>query len=356
MRIFVRQIFFLCVVLFVGLVNAGSDRQNGTVGALELLIPPDASGAALGGNGVANMYGVNAIHWNPAGIALGGRFVEVLFSQLDYYADIHLNYVALRSSLSHFGNFAFGLKRLDFGDIPVTTEEAPDGTGGLFSPGYTTLSLTYAASLLDRLQMGFSFKYISESIATVQATGFAIDGGVQYQINRHLRLGIAMRNWGPDMRFNGAGLNRKVYLPGNLEDPISDPEALRIVAAKFEIPTVVDFGLSWNVWAYDNHRVTLTSTFQNQHQGWDRLGIGAIWEVQLSRGFVQLKSGFQAAYNPSHESFHIHDEQSVMGPAIGANIRMPFVSNMQFTFSYTYAWTEYFENIHWISFSLHLNR
>ena len=344
------------MVLCVGLLSAGSDKQNGTTGALELLIPSDAAGAGLGGNCVASMQGIDAIHWNPAGIASGGDFAEVLFSQLDYYADIHLNYVALKSAVSRYGYFAFSLRKMDFGDIPVTTEEAPDGTGELFSPGYTTAIVTYGTSLLDRLQMGISFKYISETIATVQATGVAVDAGIHYQINQHLRLGIAMRNWGPDMRFDGEGLNRKVYLPGNLEDPISDPEALRIVAAKFEIPTVVDFGLAWDMWIYDNHRVTLTSTFQNQHQGWDHLGIGAIWRVQLSRGFVQLKSGFQAAYNPSDESFHMRDEQSVMGPAMGIDVRMPFVSNMQFTFSYAYAWTEYFENIHWVSLVLHLNR
>lgn len=343
---------FLFMFVWVGMSKAGSDNQTGTAGALELLLPPDAVGGALAGQCVAYIKGVEAIHWNPAGIARSNNRMDAVMTQLNYLADIRLNYVAIQGAWNEIGSFAFSLKRFDFGEIPVTTEYAPDGTGETFSPGFNVACWTFGKSLLDRLQVGATVKYLSESISNVKASGVALDAGIQYAIHPALRVGVAVRNWGPKMRYEGSGLERKVSLPGSADESVSAKEYLRMVAAEFELPTVMDVGLSWHMIDGENHDFTINGTFQNQHLGMDQYGVSLVWEKQWSRASVLIRSGLQGALSEDG-NFYFHDEHNLFGPSFGLGFEYPFVSGSAFAFDYAYAWTEYFDNIEWFSVSFH---
>jgi len=62
-----------------------------------------------------------------------------MFSQMSYFADINVSYGAIAVQAGEFGTLGFALKTLSFGEIPVTTQAFPDGTGELYSPSYLTL-------------------------------------------------------------------------------------------------------------------------------------------------------------------------------------------------------------------------
>ncbi|MGD8922169.1 MAG: hypothetical protein PVH24_02895, partial [Candidatus Zixiibacteriota bacterium] len=91
-----KLVIVMIVLLVVSLssVYAGNTRRIGTAGAQELLIPYGSRGTALGGSVVSDAYGVEAMYWNPAGLAsLDGT--EAIFTHLPYFADINVNYVGL---------------------------------------------------------------------------------------------------------------------------------------------------------------------------------------------------------------------------------------------------------------------
>ena len=84
--------------------------RNGTAGAQELLIPVGARGLSLSGSYVAGLEGVESIYYNPAGLALMDKSVEVLFSHTTYIADIGISYAAIGTRFEGFGTLGFTYK------------------------------------------------------------------------------------------------------------------------------------------------------------------------------------------------------------------------------------------------------
>ena len=72
---------------------------------------------------------------------------------------------------------------MDFGDIPITTNNFPDGTGRDYSPSYMVAALTYSKTISDRISIGTNFKLVSEKMVNSSANGLALDFGVQYRFN-----------------------------------------------------------------------------------------------------------------------------------------------------------------------------
>ncbi|MCK4605710.1 MAG: hypothetical protein KAU35_00295, partial [candidate division Zixibacteria bacterium] len=129
-----RILLFVIVFLAVGLSTAfaGNDNRTGTSGALELRIPCGSRGSAMGGSVVANSNGVDAIYWNPAGLAMLDGGTEVMFTHLPYIADIDVEYFAVGHDIEDFGAIGVSLKVVNIGDIYETTNDAPEGTGRVF--------------------------------------------------------------------------------------------------------------------------------------------------------------------------------------------------------------------------------
>ena len=52
---------------------------------------------ALGGASIATTSGVEALHWNPAGLFRSANRVDLMVSTMDYIAGIQVNYLAVGS-------------------------------------------------------------------------------------------------------------------------------------------------------------------------------------------------------------------------------------------------------------------
>ncbi|MGH7452924.1 MAG: hypothetical protein ACRENG_16365, partial [bacterium] len=78
----------LLAAVFLTAINAdaGTGKRRGTAGALELLLPVGSRGTALGGNFIASISGVEAMHWNPAGVAASPYRAELMASHFRYIA------------------------------------------------------------------------------------------------------------------------------------------------------------------------------------------------------------------------------------------------------------------------------
>jgi hypothetical protein len=191
---------------------ASSGQRRGTAGAQELLISVGSRGTALNGAFTSGIDGIEAIYWNPAGLAVNNHTVQFMFSHQKYLADISVNYGAVSANFEKFGAIGLSIKSFDFGgDIVETTIENPDGTGRTFSPIFITFGLTYARQMTDRIIFGTTIKVISEQIISAQATGYAFDFGIQYFTGLGgLKLGFALKNFGPRMAFSGPELEHNV--------------------------------------------------------------------------------------------------------------------------------------------------
>ena len=267
--------------------TAGGLERVGTSGAQELRIPVGASAIATGGSTVALGGGLRNIYWNPASLA-GTDQNEGMVAYSNYIGDTKVNYGAIATNLGSQGQIAFSVKVLNIGDIVVTTEDAPEGTGEVLNPNFGVFGITYGRRMTDRVHLGITGSYISERVADVSANGFAVDLGVQYDTGwRGLRFGFAMKNVGPDMRYSGADLERRLVLPD--DDPAAVPHVVQLQASSFELPSYLQLGLSYDLPIRGDRHATFYGAFQGNNFGTDEYRLGAEFPVVE---FLALRAGY----------------------------------------------------------------
>jgi hypothetical protein len=268
--------------------TAGGLDRVGTAGAQELRIPVGASAISLGGSTVALGGGLSNIFYNPASLASTDE-TQALVSYSTYLADSRVNYGAIASHLGTQGEIAFHAKVLNVGDITVTTEDAPEGTGEILNPNFAVVGVTYARRMTDRVLLGVGGSFISEQIADATAQGFAVDLGVQYDTGwRGLRFGFAMKNIGPNMKFDGPDFEERLLLPGT--EPSSQPHVVRVQPSEFEIPTYLQIGVAYDLRIGERRNVALYGAFQGNNFSTDEYRVGA--EVPVG-DWLALRGGLQ---------------------------------------------------------------
>ncbi len=347
--IFVIALVLVAVFLLqVYDLQAGTKKRKGTAGAQELLIPVGSIGTALAGAVVANTAGVEAIYWNPAGLAVTEHSAETLISHMEYFAGIDLNYAAVAANFGRVGFIALSLKSLDFGEIPETTEYAPDGTGETFSPTFITLGLTYSKAMTDRIFFGTNIKLVSESIMRESVTGLAFDIGLQYITGiAGIRLGVALKNFGPNMRFDGPDLEETVNIPG--QRPGSRARPLRIPLASFELPTTLEMGISYSWTVAENQQLCFSGSFLNDNFGFDRYAGG----VQYSfNDIVYFRGGWTVGYDADEGKFRYQKEDFLFGPSFGGGLKVALSGNIAMRVDYAYRTAQYLDDNQWFSLTV----
>jgi hypothetical protein len=256
---------------------AGGRNRAGTNAAAELLIPVGARYIGMGGASVATVSGIDAIYWNPAGLSRGTFGASAMFSHMAYIADIGVEYIGASANFSGFGHIGFTLKTLSIGEIAITTEDNPDGTGEKFSPTFVTFGATYARTLTDRISVGATIKLISETINRVSASGYAFDFGVQYRdlgSISGLSIGVAAKNIGSAMQFDGAGLLRQA----DAQDVTRPPSLYKVEASSDELPSSLELGLAYTRPMGEKNKLNLVGLFQNNNFDDDELKFGAEYD------------------------------------------------------------------------------
>jgi opacity protein-like surface antigen len=315
-------LLFIFTFSFITFLYGGDVSRKGTTGAEQLLIPVGARGIATSGAFISTLTGLEAIYYNPAGLDITQR-TEAMFSYMSYIADINVSYFAAGTSLSNFGSVAFSIKTLDVGDIPVTTNDFPDGTGKTYSPSFLTLGLTYSKLLTDRISIGTNLKLISETIENTSATGFAIDAGVQYRFSSQVSLGAAIKNIGDNMSYSGQGLRQKTGIPGS--QPGSPNATYEVVAETFQIPSYFELSAAYSYNFNEQNNFMMASTYTANNSLEDRMHLGL--EYSFMNSFF-LRGG----YNFLMEN----NDESTFGLTFGAGLNYNFADGMGLTFDYAF--------------------
>jgi opacity protein-like surface antigen len=239
------------------------------------------------------------------------------------------------------GAFGLSLSAMDFGDIEVTTTTAPEGTGATYSPNFFNLGLSYSHTFDQKVSVGILLRGISESIADVSAFGFAIDAGVQYVTGAkdNFKFGVSLRNMGSPMKFNGEGLTLQASNP----DPTTEyPIVVEQRAAGFELPSMLNIGLSYDFWGGAQHRITVLGNFTANSFSVDQLGAGveyAFKEMFMVRGGYRYDIGVPSS-DPQHNIYS--------GLSAGVTIEVPTKKESlgRFGIDYAYLATNPFSGTH----------
>jgi hypothetical protein len=312
----------ILLIITVGLVqiSRASAPKVGTNGATELLIPMGAQNVALGGSNIANISGADAIYWNPAGLALtkGG---EATFSYLDYFAGMKVSYLAGGAKLGRLGVLGVSLQVLNIGEIPVTTIEAPEGTGEIIEPNYLTIGGTYAKAFTDRISFGASTKIISEKIGTMSANAISFDLGLQYVSPWGIAFGVAMRNIGSKVKFNGTGIEFDSVIPYSKQAATTRKTRLDLASA--QLPTSLSLGLAYLYELNDQLKFNLLSNYTNNSFTINQASAGV--EAILMDMFI-VRGGYMTTLYPDDYPATAKDDDQ-FGLSMGAGCHLKVGSN-----------------------------
>ena len=300
----------LLLIVMAAPAWAGTETRVGTGGATELRLPVDARCIALGSSTMASVSGVEALFFNPAGVAATDAKTEVVFTHTKYIADIDLNYFGVAQSFGDWGSLGFSAKVLSVGEMLRTTEDSPDGTGETFNPTFSTLGLTYSRRMTDRVNFGGTVYYVAERVLQETAAGVAFDFGFQYETGfGGSSIGLAMKNVGGSLEFTGSDFEVNLIRPG--DDPTATPRTLSNSSAGFELPAYFQIGASYPLLRQGANQAAAYAVYQNNSFMRDEYRGGLEW---LYRKDFALRMGFSGSGS----------NNDIFGLAYGLGFGLPF--------------------------------
>jgi hypothetical protein len=202
-----RKIITLIIIITLPVGGlCGGFSKVGTAAAQFLKIGVGARAAGMGETFVAVANDVNALYWNPAGIA-NLKSISVGVSHSQWFAEIFHNYAGMAIPLSESDVLGLSAISLSTNEQEVTTVEQPEGTGVFYDVSDIAIGLSYARALTDRFSVGLTVKYIQQTAHNVLANTVALDIGTYLRTGFHnLVIAMSVSNFGGNMQLEGRDL------------------------------------------------------------------------------------------------------------------------------------------------------
>ncbi len=342
----------VATVLMPAALFAGNPDRTGQAGASELLINPWAQSSGWYGLNIASIRGIEAANVNVAGLTFLTN-TDIEFSRTEWLvgSDISINTFGFAQKVGD-GAIGLTLTSMDLGEIEITTTESPDGTGAFYKPRFSNIGLSYARNFADYLSGGITMRVISESISNVKAIGVALDVGIQYITGsevhpEQIKLGIALKNIGTPLKFNGDGLSFR----GNV--PEGDYEMTQEFRSEsFELPSLLTMGVSYDFYFGQAHRLTAVGCFVSNSFYKDQFGAGLEYALKVKNTeMFMLRAGYR--YEEGINSA-VDRTSATTGIAGGVTIQYPIneMGNVIAGLSYSYRTSYQYDGSHSFGFRL----
>jgi Type IX secretion system protein PorV len=332
--------------------TAQDNTAYGTTAAEFLLLGAGARGAALGGAYSALANDMEALYWNPAGLALMER-PGVTIGTYSYLAETRYSWGGLAFPMSG-GARAVGISAgtFGFGDQAVYTVENPEGDGSTYSVRETFVGLTYAQNFSDRFSAGITGKIISDQLGRTSASAFAVDFGTSFHAMlgaRPIRASFVISNLGSSLQHDGAGLDVAVARtqPLGQDNLPQEGQPSRLRTKDFGLPILFRVGLAFDFVNSSASRVTVLGEFNQPNNTNAGAGGGLEWALTDvgSTGFSVMARG-SYSYQPDNNivpvaadagfDTDLSGKENLDGLALGGGIGYRARSGLGLTVDYAY--------------------
>ncbi len=306
----------LLAVLGLCLPAHAQFAKVGTVGLKFLDIGVGGRALAMGEAYAAVANDASAIFWNPAGISQlesGDLFV----GYTNWPADINLYSMAFVTKTG-YGHLGGSFTILNTGLMNRTDPYDNDGDrSGTIAYEDWAAGLTFSRYLTDRFAFGTTFKLIREKLAEWDDTGWAVDFGTYYDTGyKSLRIGMAIMNFGPDMRFDVKDVDG---VAGGFADGIDNDGDGEIdndtEETSVPLPLTFRAGVAFDVMETASSKTTLSAelmhpsdneeryNFGGEYLFNDMLALRAGWKVNADEGGFTAGAGFRVPLGGFEASF-----------------------------------------------------
>jgi len=333
-------------------LKAGNEDRVGQAGATELLINPFARSSGWAGANTSMVRGLEAQFLNVAGLAFIKK-TEVVFANTRWLggSGASINSFGLSQAVGKdkTGTIGLGVTTMGFGDIPITTVDNPEGGIGTFSPTLTNIGVSYAREFSNSIYGGITVRIINERISDVNASGVCFDAGVQYVTGKkeQIRFGIALRNVGPRLQFNGDGLSLRGSIPltGASLTMLQRNEA-------FEMPSLLNIGGAYIFDLGEKSKLTAALNFTSNSFSKDQFQGGA--EYAYNKMFM-LRAGYMMEMGSPGTTNPFDRTSALTGPTGGFSVEVPLnKKGTTFAIDYAYRSTNPFSGVHTVGARINL--
>lgn len=334
----------ICLTFFAGIAYGGNTDRAGEAGAYQLLINPWARSSGFMGLNTASAFGVEAMRVNVGGLTKLDKTQIILSSSLWWQgSDINISSAGFGQKIGDSGVMGISIMSTSVGEIEITTEDSPEGTGATFSPTYFNMGLSYAHIFSNSISGGVTLRLVNESISNVTASGIALDVGILYTAGEqdNIRFGIALRNVGTPMTYTGDGLAQAFQ-----EAPEGAyPYTANHRTAKYELPSLLNIGAAYDIHFNEKNRLTLMGNFRSNSFTRDMIGAAAefaMFDIFMLRAGYRYEEGL---FDPFEEngSTNIHN-----GFSGGFSVELPLgkETNTRFGLDYAFVATKLYNGTH----------
>lgn len=197
--------------------------QAGGAAVPFLLISPDARASGMGDVGTAIADDINAVFWNPGGLAFASESNQVALSYSrwlpQFNADLFYSYGTYGTYVDAIGGTLAGtFIFMNLGEFTKTNENGQ--ALGKFRSNEFCLGISYGTEVAPDLGAGVQVKYIQSNLAPASVGGSGAGTGVSaafdlgflwtpsklsilgVDLDRVLRLGVNLQNVGPKMTYD----------------------------------------------------------------------------------------------------------------------------------------------------------
>lgn len=318
---------------------AQSGKNAGTTVSPFLEIGVGSRAVAMGEAYVAIAEGPTAAYWNPAGLGWMQR-PELSVMHMDWVADIDMQNVTFALPIPGLFTLGFMLTNLGVPEDKIRTVDDPEGLSGeTFDANSIALAVHVSRQFTDRFSVGIGVKYINESILNESANAMALDMGVLVKTGflNNMTLGMSISNFGTELQFSGADLDRTIADREDIGGTNQNVPA-KFNTGSFALPLIFRMGVATNVFETSGHRLLVSVDGLHPNNTSEYVNIGGEYVVTRFRKFGEfaLRGGYNALFM----------EDSQQGLNLGAGMSLYVSRNFSLDINYAYADFEYFGDLH----------
>lgn len=328
-------------LLFTSGSHAQQDNKAGTTAAQFLKIGVGARAAGMANAVVGLAQDPSAMYWNVSGLT-GVPSMSLLATHTRWFADITHQYFGLVLPVGDDHRFGLNATVLNLGEMEITTEQEPRGTGTFFKATDVAVGVSYAVRLVDFFSFGATVKMISQSISNESATAVGVDLGTTLHTGyKGITIGMAFTNFGTTMKLDGRDLHR-TYDP-NPNNAANTGVSSYLGTESWDLPLVFRVGVGWELVGPGESllqddvnavRLGVDATHANDAPEAASVGLEYEWDRLLA-----LRGGY-----------HFNDD--VRTWSAGAGLRWDSGRNFGVNFDYAYAHLDPFGPIHVFTLTL----
>lgn len=319
----------LLVAVLLGACSDGyaqQDNKAGTTAAQFLKIGVGARAAGMAGAMVGLASDPEAMYWNVSGLT-SVRTLTLHATYTSWFAGMSHQYfgIVLPASEDH----VFGLNATVFnvGEIEITTEREPTGTGDFYKASDVAIGVSYATRLVDFFSFGVTAKYISQSLYNETASAVAIDLASTLRTGyKGLTIGMAFTNFGTSMKLEGRDLHR-TYDPSP-DNATNTGVSSYLGTESWDLPVNFRVGIGWQLlakedalWTSESNRVQIGVDANHPNDGPENAVVGLEYEWQ---DLLALRGGY-----------HFNDD--VRTWSVGGGVRWSSPGSLSVGVDYAYS-------------------